>query len=67
MKAKAVIMIGRKRSFAPSVAAAARPMPLPLVALLGELDDQDGVLGGQAHQRDDADLDIDVVFQAAPS
>ena len=32
--------------------------------LLGELDDQDGVLGAEAHGRDQADLQIDVVLEA---
>ena len=35
------------------------------LGLLGELDDQDGVLGGQADQHDKADLRQDVVVQAA--
>ena len=39
-------------------------MSLPLVVLLGELDDQDGVLRGETHEGDDADLDIDVVLKA---
>ena len=32
---------------------------------LGELDDQDGVLRGQADQHDQADLREDIVFHAA--
>ena len=38
-------------------------MALFLLALAGELDDQDGVLGGQADQDDEADLGQDVVVQ----
>ena len=34
------------------------------VALLGELDDQDGVLGGQADEQDEADLTVDVEGEA---
>ena len=38
-------------------------MLLPLlVFVLGELDDQDGVLGGQADQHDQADLRVDIVL-----
>src|SRR6185312_1781091 len=33
--------------------------------LLGEFDDQDGVLGGEADEHDQADLTVDVVFEAA--
>ncbi len=36
-----------------------------LLQILGELDDQDGVLGRQAHGRQQADLEVDVVGQAA--
>ena len=36
---------------------------LLFVVLLGELDDQNGVLGRQTHQRHDADLDVHVVLQ----
>ena len=36
-----------------------------LLGLAGELDDQDGVLGGQADQHDEADLRQDVVVHAA--
>ena len=32
-----------------------------LALVLGELDDEDGVLGRQAHEHDDADLGVDVV------
>ena len=35
------------------------------MALRGELDDQDGVLGGKPDQRHQADLEIDVVVEAA--
>jgi hypothetical protein len=34
-----------------------------LFGLLGELDDQDGVLGGEADEHDQANLDQDVVVQ----
>ena len=33
--------------------------------VLGELDDQDGVLGHQTHQHHQSDLEIDVVLQSA--
>ena len=39
---------------------------LLLVILLRKLDNKDGVLGGESHQRDDADLDIHVVLQTRP-
>ena len=61
MKANEVITIGRSRSRqASSVACAARLARLAL--LLGEFDDQDRVLAGQADQHDEADLreDVDV-------
>ena len=61
MKAKEVIRIGRRRSFAPSSAASMRPSAL-LVFHLGELDDEDGVLGRETDQHDEADLRVDVVF-----
>ncbi len=61
MKANEVITIGRSRSRqASSVASRARLARLPF--LLGELDDQNRVLAGQADQHDEADLreDVDV-------
>ena len=36
-----------------------------LAPLLGELDDQDAVLGGERDQHDDADLGVDVVVEPA--
>ena len=36
-----------------------------LEVLLGELDDEDRVLGGEADEHDEADLDVDVVDEAA--
>ena len=64
MKAKLVIRIGRKpdpRRFERRVDHA---LALPFGAL-GELDHQDRVLGGKAHRREQADLEIDVVLQPA--
>ena len=59
MKAKLVIITGRKRSRAPSIADSR--IALPCAPLLdGELDDQDAVLGGERDQHDQADLGIDV-------
>ena len=39
--------------------------PALLEELLGELDDEDRVFGGEADEHDEADLDVDVVDQAA--
>ena len=64
MKAKAVIRIGRSRSRQASTAASTA-RGAALLRLAGELDDQDGVLGGEADQHDQADLDEDVVVEAA--
>ena len=50
-----VIRIGRSRSRHASSVACAGASP-GLVPLLGELDDQDGVLARQADQHDEADL-----------
>ena len=59
MKAKLVIITGRKRSRAPSIADVEELLAgAPL--LDGELDDQDAVLGGERHQHHQADLGIDV-------
>ena len=64
MNAKAVIRIGRNRSFAASSADFDRA-PLPCVVLhLRELDDQDRVLRGEADEHDQADLREDVVHVA---
>ena len=63
MKANDVIITGRKRSRAPSVAASQQRHAL-LALLLGELDDQDAVLGGQADQHDHADLAVKIERQS---
>ena len=65
--APVVIRIGRRRKRrrprSPPRACAA-----PLRAqLVGELDDQDAVLGDQPDQRDEADLAVDVERAAAPA
>ena len=39
----------------------------PSIKRLGEFDDQDGVLRRQAHGGEQADLEIDVIVQAAHS
>ena len=65
MNAKAVIRIGRNRSFAAVSAASTEPLAL-LVLHLRELDDQDRVLRGQADQHDQADLREHVVHVALP-
>ena len=59
MKAKLVIITGRKRSRAPSTAGFEDRLAVPPL-LDGELDDQDAVLGGERHQHHQADLGIDV-------
>ena len=64
MKAKEVIMTGRKRSRAPSIAACEQ-RHAPLALLLREFDDQDAVLGGQTDQHDHADLRIKIERQPA--
>ena len=64
MNANDVIRIGRSRMRAASTAASAMLSPAP-PQLLGELDDQNAVLGRQADQHDQADLAVDVVDQAA--
>ena len=63
MKANDVIRMGRKRTFAPSMAASQHRRAL-LVLLHGELDDQHRVLPEQAHEHHQADLRVDVVGQA---
>ena len=63
MKAKEVIKIGRSRKRQASrVASPARHARFLL--LLGELDDEDRILAGQAHQDHEADLREDVHFHA---
>ena len=59
MNAKEVIITGRKRSRAPSVAASSSGMP-SLAPLLGEFHDQDAVLGRQPDQHDHADLRVEI-------
>ena len=56
--------IGRKRRRAASMAESSIDFAL-LALLRRELDDQDGVLGRQADQGDEADLEVDVVRHAA--
>ena len=65
MNANAVIRIGRKRSFAADSAASTSGLP-GVVLHLGELDDQDRVLRGEADQHDQADLREHVVHVARP-
>ncbi len=57
--APVVIRIGRRRSAAASITAS-QLAPALLAQLVGELDDQDAVLGDQADQHDQADLAVDV-------
>ena len=64
MKAKAVMRIGRRRRRAPASAASTSGRAA-LVLGLRELDDQDGVLGGQPDEHHQADLREDVQFVAA--
>ena len=64
MKANEVIRIGRRRVLRRLDRGLAAVLAL-LLGLLGELDDQDGVLGGQADQHDEADLRQDVDVHAA--
>ena len=63
--APVVIRIGRSRSVAALDHRVAHGLPLG-AQLVGELDDQDAVLGDQADQGDEADLAIDVERAAAP-
>ncbi len=63
MKANDVIRIGRSRKRQASTVASNDGSALVL-ELLGELDDQDGVLGRQADEHDKADLREDVVVHA---
>ena len=62
MKANDVIITGRKRNRAPSVAASSSGTPV-LALLLGKLDDQNAVLGRKADQHDHADLRIEIERQ----
>ena len=57
--APVVIRIGRRRRLAASITASSVSHAL-LAQLVGELDDQDAVLGDQADQRDQPDLAVDV-------
>ena len=66
MKASEVIRIGRSRVRAASTAAS-KPRHACIFRLLGELDDQDGVLGRKTDQHDEADLDQDVAVEARGS
>ena len=66
MNANEVIITGRKRSRAPSVAASQQRHAV-LAFLLGELDDQDAVLGRQADQHHHADLRVEIERQARRS
>ena len=64
MKASDVMMIGRKpqvRGFDRGIEAVAAAV----LELLGEFDDQNGVLGGKADEHDKADLGEDVVVLPA--
>ena len=54
--------MGRRRSSAASMAASMMVRAL-LEELLGELDDEDRVLGGETDEHDEADLHVDVVDQ----
>ena len=63
MKAKAVIRIGRSRSFAADSAASIEALAL-LVLHLGELDDENRVLRRQADEHDEPDLREHVVHVA---
>ncbi len=60
MNANEVIRIGRSRSRAPSSAASHQVLLLRRAALCANSTDQNGVLGSQADQHDDADLGVDV-------
>ena len=62
MKAKEVIITGRKRSRAPSVAASKSYPFFPL--LLRKFDDQDPVLRRETNQHNHADLPIEVEREA---
>ena len=63
--ANEVMTIGRSRSRAASTAASKNDLPSLRLQLHRELDDQDRVLRGQADQRQQADLEVEVVGDAA--
>ena len=63
MNAMDVITMGRSRRRAASSTAVTRSRP-SFLQMLRELDDQDGVLGGEAHEHQEADLREDVVVAA---
>ena len=62
MNAMEVIITARNRSLAPSSAASRMPMPL-LSLVLGELHDQDRVLGRHRDQHHEPDLAIEIERQ----
>ena len=64
MKAMEVIRIGRRRRRAASTADSNNPKPFRL-QLFRKLDDQNGVLAGEADQHDETDLAVNVILQAA--
>ncbi len=61
-KASEVMTIGRSLSFAPFQRRLDQPHPSPDVGL-GELNDQDGVLGRKPESGQKADLEVDIVGQ----
>jgi hypothetical protein len=64
MNANDVMRMGRRRNREPSTAASR--IALPFFAFhLGELDDENGVLGRQPNEHDHADLGVDVQLEAA--
>ncbi len=64
MKAKAVIRMGRKRRLRSGQRSLEQGCAL-VVLHLGELDDQNGILGRQADQHDQTDLGVDIVVELA--
>ena len=64
MNASEVIRIGRSRTRAARIAASTTERAA-FVEQLRELDDQDRVLAGEAHQHHEPDLAEDVVHEAA--
>ena len=64
MKANEVMRIGRRRSFEPSHGRVEN-LDAFLAFHLGELDDEDRVLGRQPDEHDQADLRIDVQVEVA--
>ena len=65
INANDVIRIGRSRSRAPSSAASTRSLPF-LEFVLGELDNQNRVLGRQTDEHHQTDLRIHVASRSAP-